>query len=77
MRLFRRVPSWFAISYLSTGLIREAIQKRKADKYAAQVVHYYDDENPGPSPYHTHSVGTLQEALEQLDDLIQEKERQK
>ena len=41
MRLFRRVPTPFAITYLVSSLLRESVQKRKADKYAAQAVHYY------------------------------------
>lgn len=39
MRLFRRVPTPFAITYLVSSLLRESVQKRKADKYAAQAVH--------------------------------------
>ena len=35
MRLFRRVPTPFAITYLVSSLLRESVQKRKADKYAA------------------------------------------
>lgn len=34
MRLFRRVPTPFAITYLVSSLLRESVQKRKADKYA-------------------------------------------
>lgn len=44
MRLFRRVPTPFAITYLVSSLLRESVQKRKADKYAAQAVHYYKPE---------------------------------
>lgn len=32
MRLFRRVPTPFAITYLVSSLLRESVQKRKADK---------------------------------------------
>ena len=53
MRLFRRVPTPFAITYLVSGLLRESFQKRKADKYAAQVVHHY---KPGESPYSSRTV---------------------
>ena len=61
MRLFRRVPTPFAITYLVSSLLRESVQKRKADKYAAQAVHYY---KPGESPYPSRTVGTLEEELE-------------
>ena len=53
MRLFRRVPTPFAITYLVSSLLRESVQKRKADKYAAQAVHYY---KPGESPYPSRTV---------------------
>lgn len=46
MRLFRRVPTPFAITYLVSSLLRESVQKRKADKYAAQAVHYYKKRPP-------------------------------
>lgn len=45
MRLFRRVPTPFAITYLVSSLLRESVQKQKADKYAAQAVHYYNRVN--------------------------------
>ena len=67
MRLFRRVPTPFAITYLVSSLLRESVQKRKADKYAAQAVHYY---KPGESPYPSRTVGTLEEELERLDDTL-------
>ena len=74
MRLFRRVPTPFAITYLVSGLLRESFQKRKADKYAAQVVHHY---KPGESPYSSRTVGTLEEELERLDDTLKKYEEQK
>ena len=74
MRLFRRVPTPFAITYLVSGLLRESFQKRKADKYAAQVVHHY---KPGESPYPSRTVGTLEEELERLDDTLKKYEEQK
>lgn len=64
MRLFRRVPTPFAITYLVSSLLRESVQKRKADKYAAQAVHYY-------------TVGTLEEELERLDDTLKKYEERK
>lgn len=72
MRLFRRVPVPFAVAYLGGGLIHESIQKRKADKYAAQVVRQYQ---PGESPYPSRTVGTLEEELEKLDMAIQKFEK--
>lgn len=44
MRFFHRVPVPFALAYLGGGLVREAIQERKADKYADQVVRRYQPE---------------------------------
>lgn len=74
MRLFRRVPTPFAITYLVSNLLRESVQKRKADKYAAQAVHYY---KPGESPYPSRTVGTLEEELERLDDTLKKYEERK
>lgn len=77
MRLFRRVPTPFAITYLVSSLLRESVQKRKADKadkYAAQAVHYY---KPGESPYPSRTVGTLEEELERLDDTLKKYEERK
>ena len=74
MRLFRRVPTPFAITYLVSGLLRESFQKRKADKYAAQVVHHY---KPGESPYPSRTVGTLEEELERLDDTLKKNTKNK
>ena len=71
MRLFRRVPTPFAITYLVSSLLRESVQKRKADKYAA---HYY---KPGESPYPSRTVGTLEEELERLDDTLKKYEERK
>lgn len=68
MRLFRRVPTPFAITYLVSSLLREA------DKYAAQAVHYY---KPGESPYPSRTVGTLEEELERLDDTLKKYEERK
>lgn len=62
MRLFRRVPTPFAITYLVSSLLRESVQKRKADKYAAQAVHYYKP---------------LEEELERLDDTLKKYEERK
>lgn len=44
MRIFHRIPVPFAFAYLGGGLVREAIQKRKAEKYADQVVRHYQPE---------------------------------
>jgi hypothetical protein len=74
MRLFRRVPTPFAITYLVSSLLRESVQKRKADKYAAQAVHHY---KPGESPYPSRTVGTLEEELERLDDTLKKYEERK
>lgn len=74
MRLFRRVPTPFAITYLVSSLLRESVQKRKADKYAAQAVHYY---KLGESPYPSRTVGTLEEELERLDDTLKKYEERK
>ena len=74
MRLFRRVPTPFAITYLVSSLLRESVQKRKADKYAAQAVHYY---KPCESPYPSRTVGTLEEELERLDDTLKKYEERK
>ena len=67
MRLFRRVPTPFAITYLVSSLLRESVQKRKA-------VHYY---KPCESPYPSRTVGTLEEELERLDDTLKKYEERK
>ena len=71
MRLFRRVPTPFAITYLVSSLLRESVQKRKEDKYAAQAVHYY---KPGESPYPSRTVGTLEEELQLVKPFLVELE---
>ena len=71
MRFFHDVPASFAIGHLVGGLFRESIQKRKADKYADQVVHHYKS---GESPYPSRTVGTLEEELKRLDDTLKKYE---
>lgn len=72
MRIFRFIPAPIAAAFLGGGLLRESIQRKKADRYAAQVVHEY---KPGESPYSSRRVGTLQEELERLDKLLEEKSK--
>ena len=72
MRIFRFIPAPFAALFLGGGLLRESIQRKQAERYAAQVVREY---KPGESPYSSRRVGTLQEELERLDALIEQKSK--
>ena len=62
MRFFRRIPTSFAALFLGGGLLCEAIQKRKADKYAHQHIRPY---NPDFNPYHPGDTPEEQKAIDQ------------
>ena len=64
MKIFRRVPVPFVVAYLGGGLISEAIQQRKADKYANQVVRRYHPEESRPTVTSQPIEVTKEEAAE-------------